>query len=390
MPGDDRSSSDSAVREGGETPRAVIVIPCFNHGRFVADAVASALHQTAAETRVVIVDDGSDDDQTPAACDACRWLTRDAQDRVMVVHQANRGLSAARNAGASAAAEAGWLVRADDGQGWSGHIVFLDADDYIEPEFVRKLAARLAAPARPSQSGRVSHAYCQERLVDKAFGIWAVPEWDPLLLLVTNLHPITALIRSARFFEAGGFDEAMRDGYEDWEFWIRLSAMGCRGVRVREPLFNWRRHSDITMVIEAVARHEQLYGQIMSRHRDLYQRHAMELIAVSNKLLRKGDANWLDENHESIVNRDLRAANIELWQDICKARDDRDALETRLTAAGLSTPAPAALTRAGPAESDASATDVTVTPASRTILDSMGPLGRAARTAAKAAARVLS
>jgi glycosyltransferase involved in cell wall biosynthesis len=367
-------------------PRAVVVVPCFNHGQFVADAVRSALHQPGAQTRVVVINDGSTDPTSAVACDSCRGLgvgMGDEPDRVLVLHQENRGLPGARNTGARAASEHGWLKSEKQPDGWGEYIVFLDADDYIEPEFVAQLAAQVRSAERETTESasprtQVSHAYCQERLVDKAFGVWTVPEWDPVLLLITNLHPVTALIRAEWFERSGGFDESMRDGYEDWEFWIRLSELGGRGVRVRAPLFNWRRHSDVTMVIEAVARHEQLFGLITCKHADLYAKHAAELIRRSNLLLRKGDGNWLDENHEAIVVRDLRAANIDLWQNICKARAERDAavaertrLET-LRAEYEGKPA------------------VKVSKRLHRWLDAMGPVGRAVKGAAKAAARVLS
>jgi glycosyltransferase involved in cell wall biosynthesis len=284
----------------------------------VADAVRSALEQTDAETRVVIVNDGSTDEHTRTACEACKVLTPDSINRVTVIHQENRGLPAARNVGAGAAGKAGWCE----------YLVFLDADDYIQPNFVSRLHAEIAA--QQDEQRTVSHAYCQERLVDKAFGTWTVPEWDPVLLLITNLHPVTALVRRECFEAAGGFDESMRLGYEDWELWIRFSSRGLRGVRVREPLFNWRRHADVTMVMEAVTRHEQLFGFIADKHRDLYARHSTEIIKRSNVLLRKADANWIDENHEAIVVRDLRAANVQLWQDICKLRQQHAAVEQRL------------------------------------------------------------
>ncbi len=81
-----------------------------------------------------------------------------------------------------------------------------------------------------------------------------------MLLLVTNLHPVTALIKRDHFERAGGFDESFKRGYEDWDLWLRFSERGWRGVRVREPLFNWRRHSENTLVMQATMRHAELLG----------------------------------------------------------------------------------------------------------------------------------
>jgi len=259
---------------------------------------------------------------------------------VRVIHQKNRGLPATRNVGAAAAGESGW----------DEYLVFLDGDDYLEPTFVARLHEEMLVAQDPERS--VSHVYCQERLVDQATGIWTVPEWDSILLLVTNLHPVTTLVRRECFEAVGGFDESMRLGYEDWELWVRFSLRGWRGARVREPLFNWRRHSDITMIVEAVARHDDLYVQIMERHKDAYSRHAFEIMRRANALLRRGDANWLDESHQSIPLRDMRLANEELYRDNCRIRDWNQSLEKRLRKAGL---LPAALPSTPPPPASAAA-----------------------------------
>ncbi|HZW11024.1 MAG TPA: glycosyltransferase family A protein [Phycisphaerales bacterium] len=261
-------------------PRVAFVIPCYNHGRFVGDAVGSALAQRDAEVRVVVVDDGSTDGTTPQACDALPG--RFGAERVRVVHQQNTGLPGARNRGAREADEE--------------YLVFLDADDTVAPEFAARLAAAIAAAGDP----RVSHAYCQETLTDRAHGTWRVPEWDPELLLITNLHPVTCLVRRDAFEAAGGFDAGMTEGYEDWEFWVRLSGRGYRGVRVAEPLFFWRRHSQETMVHDAVRKHDRLYGQIIERHRGLYGPRFEALARRCNSMLRAFDCNWIDETGRPI------------------------------------------------------------------------------------------
>jgi glycosyltransferase involved in cell wall biosynthesis len=250
------------------------VVPCFNYGRFVGEAVASALGQIGADVRIVIVDDGSNDGTTPAICDAL------ASERVEVVHQANAGPGAARNAGVKLAA--------------TEFVVFLDADDTLDPTFVQKLHG--AIKEEELQGFRVSHAYCQEVLTDQAHGTWKVPAWDPMLLLVTNLHPITTLLRRSCFEEVGGFDESLGGNYEDWDLWLKLSERGYRGARVREPLFFWRRHSADTMVMRAVQTHDVTFAKIIERHRSTYEQNAIELVKLSNCMLRRFDCNWLDES----------------------------------------------------------------------------------------------
>lgn len=275
-------------------PRVTFIIPCFNHGRYVGAAVESCLRQERADVRVVIVDDGSDDGSTPDACDAL------ASERVRVIHQLNAGLSAARNVGLGVARELG--------RDWHGeYVAFLDSDDFIEPTFVLELDAALAG-----QGPEVSHAYCQERLVELGHGVWKVPAWDPELLLITNLHPVTCLIRWEAIDAVGGFDASMRDGYEDWNLWITLSERGYRGVRVPSVLFNWRRHSSDTMIFDAVRKHDTLYASIIEKHPELYGPRLETLLKRTNSMIRSWNMNWLDESGEPIPLINLKRARDEL------------------------------------------------------------------------------
>lgn len=275
----------------GSGPRACVIVPCFNYGKFVRQAVQSALGQRGADVRVIIVDDGSSDGVSPAACDACAALS----PRVRVVHQTNAGAPAARNAGAAIARD----------EAWAEYLVFLDADDWLEPEFVATLHAAIleSETAMGAAAQPVSHAYCQERLVELEEGIWRVPAWDPVLLMVTNLHPITTLIRRSAFEAVGGFDPAMSVGYEDWDLWLRVASAGYRGVRVQEPLFVWRRHSPSTLVLEHARRHDELYTLLTQRHAAMYQRHALEIIRTANRIMKRAEAHWVDDQLDAIIVR---------------------------------------------------------------------------------------
>ena len=97
-----------------------VIVPIYRVEKFLPQCIESVLNQTFTDFELILVDDGSPD-RCPAICDEA--AERDA--RVRVIHQANQGLSAARNAGIEAARGA-WLR-------------FVDSDDYIAPQFYEKL-----------------------------------------------------------------------------------------------------------------------------------------------------------------------------------------------------------------------------------------------------------
>ena len=125
--------------------RASLIIPTFNHARFVGAAIDSALAQTVSAFEVIVVDDGSTD-ETPAV------LARYA-GRVRVLRQENRGLSAARNAGLAAA--------------HGTFVSFLDADDVMAPT---KLTAQLEVLER---SHAIGWTYCDVLMETVATGATA-------------------------------------------------------------------------------------------------------------------------------------------------------------------------------------------------------------------------
>ena len=101
--------------------RVSIVIPCFNHARFLADALDSVRAQTWPLVEAIVVDDGSTDDPSSIAS---------RYPDVRVIRQSNRGLSAARNSG--------WQASSGD------IIIFLDADDVLYPTAAAAAVEQLA------------------------------------------------------------------------------------------------------------------------------------------------------------------------------------------------------------------------------------------------------
>ena len=200
-------------------PEVSVVIPAYNAQRYVGETLRSVLAQTFRDFEVIVVDDGSTDG-TAAIVDAFGPPVRR-------LHQANAGVSRARNAGTAAAR--------------AGLIAFVDADDLWEPTKLEKQVELLRA--RPD----VGFCYAGVQRIDAAGQVRQVePARDFAELcreLLLNSCVITSacsamLIRREVLGQVGGFDPAFSQ-CADWDFLIRLSQV-ARGAAVPEPLVRYR------------------------------------------------------------------------------------------------------------------------------------------------------
>jgi glycosyltransferase involved in cell wall biosynthesis len=182
-------------------PVVSVVITCYNHGRFLRDAVESVRRQTFRDFEVIVIDDGSVD-ETPTVTASL--------EGIRCVRQANQGLSAARNAG--------W--RASRGR----YVVFLDADDRLLPRALQSgVDAALASPEAAFVSGhyvmidadgvqgRINHRPC---VTSDHYGA----------LLRSNyigMHA-TVVYRRETLSRFDGFDPSLR-ACEDYDLFLRIA-----------------------------------------------------------------------------------------------------------------------------------------------------------------------
>ncbi len=240
----DRAVARVASMDAAEGPANVsVVIPCYNQGGFVREAVLSVFEQTDGGFEVIIVDDGSDDGTTTPL------LASLELPRVTVIHQDNRGLPAARNAGIARS-------RAE-------YVVTLDADDMLVDTYVETL--RRALDADPG----AAYAHCWAELVGDTHMIWATRPFNRYQLMLSNSVVGCVMMRRAAWEAVGGYDETMRTGNEDWDLWIRLMAGGYGQVQIRDPLFRYRKHG-VSMSVETESRYEAALADRVHRHPDLY------------------------------------------------------------------------------------------------------------------------
>ena len=233
------------------SPLVSIVIPNFDLGSFVGEAIASALAQTHPAIEVIVVDDGSRDDSLARI----RATPGFRAGRVELVAQANGGVSRARNAGAARAR--------------GRFLVFLDADDLLEPVYVERcLAALRAAP--PS----TGYAYTQMRYFGAAEGIYRSKPFGRWKLIRGNFINASALVRREAFEAAGGFDPGLT-GHEDHALWVALLEHGWTGVFVAEPLLRYRRHEGASRNTLTRARLRELHADVAVRHPRLFWWHLL-------------------------------------------------------------------------------------------------------------------
>lgn len=179
-----------------------VVIPVYNGAEFVAEAVRSVLAQTHEDVEAVVVNDGS----TDASGDVAEDLRRD-DARVRVVHQENRGLSAARNTGIE-------NVR-------GAYVNFLDADDWLLPD---KIRMQIEALDQSPDAGLVYSDYVKrfdghDDPVER--GVPPIP-FSELFVYRNWFAPMVPLLRRDLVDAVGPFDVALRAS-EDWDYWYRCS-----------------------------------------------------------------------------------------------------------------------------------------------------------------------
>ncbi len=226
-----------------------VVIPAHRQPGLLAEAVASVLaQQDAPPTAAIVVDDGCPFPETSAT--ALR-LAAAHPGRVFVLRRRNGGLSAARNTGIEFALAAFPACRG---------IFFLDADNRLRPPFLaRAFAALEAAPPE------VGWLYPDIDEIGHRRGFSAAGDYMLLAHLTDNYCEAGSLVRR-EVFEAGlRFDETMRAGFEDWEFWLRAAAAGFRGQHLPCAGFLYRRRPE-SMLAEAERQRPALLAALYARN----------------------------------------------------------------------------------------------------------------------------
>lgn len=217
-----------------------IIIPCFNQGQCLAESIGSVLASDHDECEIIVVDDGSTDSET------CRILDRLTYPKTRLIRRKNGGLAAARNSGIAAA------------QG--SYILPLDADDRIGPRYISLAVAALEGDPH------LGIVYCRAEKFGAETGPWRLPRFSRWRMALGNLIFCSAVYRRSDWQAVGGYDETLRRGWEDWDFWLSLLELGRR-VRCLELVSFYYRKSSCSMAAGMTAAEKlELHRRMIFKH----------------------------------------------------------------------------------------------------------------------------
>jgi glycosyltransferase involved in cell wall biosynthesis len=198
-----------------KAPPFAIIIPCYNDGRYLPDALASVRRCEPSLYELIVVNDGSTDPET------LQYLASLEQESVRVLHQTNQGMAAARNAGISATT--------------APYILPLDSDNMLRRTYLT--VAKQIFENNPE----VDVVYSDLEYFGLKSGIQSLPDPQLYLLLRSNYIDTCSPFRRSLWTTLCGFDEKREvRGIEDWDFWLRAMCRGARFRHITEPLFDYR------------------------------------------------------------------------------------------------------------------------------------------------------
>jgi len=189
----------------------------------------ASIEQVRSDTiaEVIIVNDGSNERTT------CRILQDIDRNKYRVLDQPNQGLPRARNAGIEVA---------------KGEFILpLDSDNLIRAAYFDLGVALLI------QNPDVGIVYGDAEYFGEKTGPWRVAEFDWRPLVKENYIDACALYRRSAWESVGGYDEKMRLGFEDWDFWMRVALRGWKFMHIDEIAFDYRKRQG--SMLSDISRH---------------------------------------------------------------------------------------------------------------------------------------
>ncbi|MFZ2976081.1 MAG: glycosyltransferase [Candidatus Moraniibacteriota bacterium] len=256
------------ISDKNNDPLVSVIIPSYNQAIFLSETLDSVLEQDYKNWECIIIDDGSTDNTKDIAQKYCN------QDkRFEYIKQENQGPSVARNNG----------ILNSSGK----YILPLDSDDLISKDYLQEAVGIL------ENKPKIKLVYCKVELFGDALGIWNLPEYSYEKILFGNMIFCTAMFRRLDYDSTSGYDEKMKDGLEDWDFWLSFLKENDIVYQIPKVHFFYR--------IRKKSRNKKLYAD------DKGVEGVYEYIFLKHKILYDGRINPLYEKYkEYLKNQEIQ------------------------------------------------------------------------------------
>jgi glycosyltransferase involved in cell wall biosynthesis len=236
-----------------------VIIPCYNQGQFINEAIDSVLKQTFKDFEIIIVNDGSTDADTVN-------ILNSLDEKYVLIHTKNQGLASARNTGIH-------LSKGD-------YILPLDADDKIAPKYLEEAVKVL------DLNKKVKVVYSKAAFFGKVQGEWVLPDYSWERMLYQNIIFCSALFRRSDFDKTIGYNSNMKYGWEDWDLWLSILKDGGGVYKLENVMFFYRKHS--SSMVENINKDKcvrtYLEQQLIINHCEVYLQHYPDPLTLLREL----------------------------------------------------------------------------------------------------------
>ena len=213
-----------ALQESPAHDHVTVVIPCYNYGNYVEQAISSVQKQTYTNFDCIIIDDGSTDDSAAVISKAIS-----GDPRFQLITKENGGVASSRNLGAYRAS--------------GEYLAFLDADDILKPTCLHDLIL----PLKQDRSVAISYGGLNiinpEGTKTRGVGDWPEEYSVEKQFSLQNRIPSCCLMRREIFMRTGGVRQRLSPT-EDAELWTRFPLLGYTAIRATtKATYDYRLHN---------------------------------------------------------------------------------------------------------------------------------------------------
>lgn len=243
-------------------PKVSIIIPCYNQGKYVAEAINSALRQTFKDIEIVCVNDGSTDNSV----EIIKAFENKYKNFIFLNNEENRGVIYSRN----------FAIKNCNGT----YILPLDADDIIEPTYVEKAVKIL------DNNPNIGIVYCKAKIFGNYDKYWNLKPFNKSDILYENCIFCSALFRKSDFIKIGGYNNNMKYGCEDYDLWLSFIEQGLEVFQINEILFSYRQYDETSRTTISLKNKKEIWNNLIKNHINLYlnDENFLERLIFSNPI----------------------------------------------------------------------------------------------------------